>query len=179
MSTNPAPVPVSLFLLNPKNEAFVNGRAPAPDNENPTPILLLKLVGTVSCAALIGYWQYKFLTLKVANGLNPIWPLAMAAFLGALVIFIFYSTLAPIVRNRPFLTRCQVLYGELAECKQVDDDGTIDWRVTYRFHSPAGRMIEGKWTTEGTVTRVEQRPKPAPGIRIAIAYIDDKTHRML
>jgi hypothetical protein len=44
--------------------------------------------------------------------------------------FIFYSTLAPIIRNRRFLRRCQVLFGELAECKEVDDDGTIDWRVT-------------------------------------------------
>jgi hypothetical protein len=40
-------------------------------------------------------------------------------------------------------------------------------------------MIEGKWTTEGTVTRVADRVDPVPGVRVAIAYIDDKTHRML
>jgi hypothetical protein len=40
-------------------------------------------------------------------------------------------------------------------------------------------MIEGKWNTEGTVTKVERRSKPSPGVRIAIACIDDNTHRML
>jgi hypothetical protein len=150
-----------------------------PDNENPTPILLLKLLGTAFCTAFLGYWLYKFLRLKVAAGLNPIWPLVLAVFLGALIVFIIYSTLVPVIRNRRFLKSCQLLSGELAQCKEVDDDGTIDWRVTCRFRSPAGTMIEGKWTTEGTVTTVAERPKPTPGVRIVIAYIDDSIHRML
>jgi hypothetical protein len=40
-------------------------------------------------------------------------------------------------------------------------------------------MVEGKSSTEGTTVKVEHRPDPPLGVRVAVAYLDDKTHRML
>jgi hypothetical protein len=178
--TNPLSSPAPPFLLNPKNQDFIDGRSAMPENENPLPILTLKLLGTGFIVALIGCWLYKILLIfKQDHPPAPTWPIVMIAFLAILIIFITYTTIAPIMRGRRFLRPCKVLYGELITCKRVDDDGTIDWRVSYRFHSPMGRMLEGKWTSEGTATRVAERPMPNPGARVAIAYIDDKTHRML
>jgi hypothetical protein len=182
MSSKPPPLPVSasVFFLNPKNDAFVNGQAGMPDNENPPHILVLKLVGTGVCVVFCGYWLYKTsLVFKMEQPPPLIWPILLTAFLGAVMVYATYWAIVPIVRNRRFQRSCQVLFGELTECKRVESDETVDWRVRYRFLSPLGHWIEGKWTTEGTVTKVEDRFMPNPGVRIAIAYIDDKTHRML
>jgi hypothetical protein len=176
MSTQPPPLPVELFLLNPKNRAFVEGRSDRPEDENPLPILLLKMFGLAVSLAFCSYWLYRF--LNVPGGLAKFGWLISAG-LAVLICTVTYWTLTPIFKSRRFLRACTPLWGELIKCQRVDDDGTIDWRVTYRFHSPSGQPLEGKWTTEGTVTRVDNRPDPKPGCRVAIAYIDDRMHRML
>jgi hypothetical protein len=180
MSATPPPLPVSVFLLNPKNDAFVNARTAIPEDENPLPVLTLKLLVTFGTSAFLGYWIYKFSAiLQMEHPPFVRWPIAAILFLAALIVFVIYSTLEPFLRNRRFRRPCQLLFGELIACKAVHGDETVDWKVSYRFHSPAGRMLEGTWTTEGGICRVEDRPLPSPGVRIAIAYIDDKTHRML
>jgi hypothetical protein len=172
-------VPAPLFLLNPKNEAFVNGRTKIPENENPLPLLGLKLLGVSLTIAFAGYWLFRFLSLVGDGRTAPVWPILMAAFLGALIVFVVYWTLVPILRNRRFQRPCRLVYGELIACKRIEDDETVNWLLTYRFRSPSGAMVEGKWNTEGTMAHVSERPAPSPGAPVAVAYVDDRTHRLL
>ena len=171
---NPPPVPV--FLINPANGDFLSGRIPTPANENPAPILILKLLGLALALTMSGYGIFKIARIPTARSL---WPMLFMIGMTAFGITITYWTIRPIIRNRRFDRPCTILYGELIDCKRVDDDNTIDWHLTYRFLSPLGQTVEGKWTTEGTVLQVAERALPPPGARIAIAYIDDKTHRVL
>jgi hypothetical protein len=178
MSFPPPPMPDRVFLLNVKNRAFVDGQTSIPADENPAYVLIAKLAGAALGVSIAGYWIVRAFT--EGNPFTLGWQSLYLVLLPAFIVFVLYSTLAPIVRNRRFLRACRLVYGELTHCERVDDDGTIDWRTRYRFLSPSsGQMLEGKWTTEGTVTRVSDRPDPSPGVRVAIAYIDDKTHRML
>jgi hypothetical protein len=170
-------VPEGLFLLNPKNQDFVYGRTTVPVNENPPPLLLLKLGALAFIIIFVLAWMVRIVTTVPTLTLG--WPTLVVVALAAFLCWVTNAMVKPILLDRKFQRGCGVLFGELIHCKRVDDDGTIDWRVKYRFQSPHGGMVEGKSSTEGTTVKVEHRPDPPLGVRVAVAYLDDKTHRML
>jgi hypothetical protein len=170
-------VPEGLFLLNLKNHDFVHGRTTVPVSENPLPMLMLKLGFLAFIIIFIVSWMFRVVTTVPTLTLG--WPTMVVVVLALFLCYVTYGMVKPILIDRKFQRGCGVLFGELTHCQRVDDDGTIDWRVKYRFQSPHGGMVEGQSSTEGTAVKVENRPDPPLGVGVAIAYLNDQTHRML
>jgi hypothetical protein len=167
-----------VFLLNPRNRDFVCGRRPAPVSENPLPILILKWAG----AALVLFFTccgvYEVLYAIRTHTFKMSTMGGYTDFVGGCGIL--FWLLSPRFWPRRFSKGCQMVSGVLISCKRLKyDRGASDWRMRYWFLSPTGRALEGESSTEGTLLKIEDRSDPSPGTPVVIAYLNDKTHRML
>jgi hypothetical protein len=166
-------VPSGVFLLNPKNREFIEGRAGAPANENPLPIMILRWIGAVCMVAFVAYWVFR---ISVMNNILTIgWPLFTVVVFFAIGGRIVYWLLKPIFWYGKFQRGSRVVFGEVVSCEKKDlDEGPSLWRMKYRFPSPAGRMLEGT-----SSRKADERPTPTEGTPVAVAYLSDNTHRVL
>jgi hypothetical protein len=171
-------VPEGVFVLNPKNRGFIHGLTPAPVSENPLLLLVLKLAAAGLVIFFTCYGVYEIFDAIYTRNFD----LSMVGLFTHITAGcgILFWLAKPILWPRRFPRGCRVVYGALISCKRLNyDRGASVWRLKYRFLSPSGRMLEGESSTEGTLIRIEDRSDPSTGVPVAIAYLNDKTHRML
>ncbi|MBN8592573.1 MAG: hypothetical protein J0M33_12485 [Anaerolineae bacterium] len=104
----------------------------------------------------------------------PVYLIVIMILSGLSLVWVMFRAKA---RRDRFSNEGQVIRGELLEFKGHMDRSNYLVKTRYRFRSPVGSYIEGKYDSEQN--RLKDTVPPASGTPVAVLYVDDKLHRLL
>lgn len=90
-------------------------------------------------------------------------------------LLLLYAGILAVVKTSRLERHGRLLTGEIAAC--VRPKGAAGVNVQYRFHSPAGVEVTGQQVAFRK--DLQEGALPPEGTRVAVLYVNDKTHRLL
>jgi hypothetical protein len=185
------------FVLNPKNQPFVDGLAPHPAAPRTNRNIVLPLVG-LACVAVGGLNLGGCLWLGIVEPVRhspELAPSLVAQVILLTLVVVYFAIwlgcvwwLTSLVATRSRLREALMQQGHLIQgtivwCKgnvESFDGSSIELyivTVTYEFQSPTSQTL---WS-RGSVGRNDLRgqPLPGPGTPVLILYLDDQNYALM
>jgi hypothetical protein len=183
-------VPEAAFLMNPVNEAIVNGESrQLPDDGSRWALLggvPLLLVGIGLIVYTVLRWQAVIPAVQAGNAALPntllngmLW--TAAAFVVNLFVTGWYATtLGRISKRRRLQKHGQVVWGEVVTAvgkRNRADDLMVTVEYTFQRPDRRRKMLSGSLTERRNDLR--EKALPSPGVPVAILYLSPKNYELL